>query len=545
MSATDIIDQGLQKGWNVIDAARLEADTTLEADVVVIGTGAGGGTTAEILAQAGLRVIMVEEGRLYHQKHFTMDEHWSYSRLYQEGLSRVTEDGGIAILQGRCVGGSTTVNWTSSFRTPDQTLEHWQRHFGVRDCAPASLAPWFEDRERRQSIATWQADPNPNNGVLKDGCERLGWHWQAIPRNVKACWNLGYCGFGCPTNAKQGMLTTTVPGTLDHGGQLIHSLRAEKLIHSGDRVRHLEAIALDDEALHPTGKRVRIQARHFVVAASAIGTPALLLRSEVPDPHGRIGKRTFLHPVNATVAEMPEKVEPYYGAPQSIYSDQFVWHDGVGGSAGFKLEVPPLQPGMAAGVLSTHGQDLSQDMARFPYMNSVIALLRDGFHDDSPGGTVSLRSDGSPVLDYPISDYLWQGFREAYLRMAEIQFAAGARWVKLVHMDSPAFTRWPEAKRQIATMPMALHRARLFSAHQMGGCAMGEDRARAVVDSYGRHHHLNNLSVHDASVFPTSIGANPQLSIYALSARNAVRLARDLNGSQARRAEDGAGMTYS
>lgn len=526
----DIIAQGLQNGWNVTDAAELEADRTMEADVVVIGTGAGGGTTAEILAEAGFKVIMVEEGRLYHQKHFTMDEHWSYSRLYQEGMSRVTRDGGISILQGRCVGGSTTVNWTSSFRTPEQTLKHWQRRFGVKDCEPESLAPWFADREQRQNIATWQAEPNPNNAVLKEGCERLGWHWQAIPRNVKACWNLGYCGFGCPTNAKQGMLTTTVPGALNHGSELIHCLRAEKLVHAGGRVKQLEAVALDSEALSPTGVKVTLRARHFVVAASAIGSPALLLRSDVPDPDGQIGKRTFLHPVNATVAEMPDKVEPYYGAPQSIYSDQFVWRDGIAGAAGFKLEVPPLQPGMAAGVLSAHGEPMSVDMARFPYMNSVIALIRDGFHEDSPGGTVSLRDDGSPVLDYPIGDYLWRGFQEAYLRMAEIQFAAGAKWVKLVHMDSPTFLRWPEAKRQIAEIPMALHRTRLFTAHQMGGCAMGEDPSQAVVDSYGRHHHLDNLSVHDASVFPTSIGANPQLSIYALSARNASRLARSLKG---------------
>lgn len=530
MTSTDIIAQGLQKGWKVLDAAQLQEDATLEADVVVIGTGAGGATTAEILAEAGLKVIMVEEGRLYHQKHFTMDEHWSYSRLYQEGLSRVTGDGGISILQGRCVGGSTTVNWTSSFRTPAQTLQHWQQHFGVRESSPETLASWFDNREQRQNIAAWEAGPNRNNGVLQDGCQRLGWQWQAIPRNVKACWNLGYCGFGCPTNAKQGMLVTTVPGALDHGSELIHSLRAEKLVHRGGRIQHLEATALDSEALHPTGIRVKLRARHFVVAASAIGSPALLLRSEVPDPHERIGKRTFLHPVNATVAEMPEKVEPYYGAPQSIYSDQFVWHDGVTGAAGFKLEVPPLHPGMAAGVLPAHGEAMDQDMARFPYMSSVIALLRDGFHEDSPGGTVSLRDDGSPVLDYPISDYLWNGFRDAYLRMAEIQFAAGARWVKLVHMDSPSFLRWPEAKRQIAEIPMALHRARLFSAHQMGGCAMGEDLSRTVVDSFGRHHHMDNLSVHDASVFPTSIGANPQLSVYALSARNASRLAGQLLG---------------
>lgn len=528
MKSTDIIAQGLEKGWKVTDAATLQTDQTLEADVVVIGTGAGGGTTAEILAEAGLRVIMVEEGRLYHQKHFTMDEHWSYSRLYQEGLGRVTKDGGIAILQGRCVGGSTTVNWTSSFRTPEQTLKHWQERFGVKECEPEALAPWFENREKRQKIATWAADPNPNNTVLKTGCEQLGWHWDTIPRNVNGCWDLGYCGFGCPTNAKQGMLVTTVPGALDHGSELIHSLRAEKLIHANGKIQALEAVALDGEALHPTGKRVTLRARHFVLSASALGSPALLLRSGVPDPYGRIGKRTFLHPVNATVAEMPEKVEPYYGAPQSIYSDEFVWRDGVAGAAGFKLEVPPLQPGMAAGIVPQHGKAMTATMDRFPYISSIIALIRDGFHEESEGGTVSLRDDGSPLLDYPMTDFLWAGMRDAYERMVEIQFAAGAKSVSLVHLDSPAFTNLADAKRKIADIPMALHRARLFTAHQMGGCAMGEDAEMAVVNSFGEHHQLENLNIHDASIFPTSIGANPQLSIYALSARNAQRLSRRL-----------------
>jgi choline dehydrogenase-like flavoprotein len=144
MSMNDPIARGLASGWNVTDASKLTNDQTVEADVVVIGTGAGGGTTAEILARQGLSVILVEEGRLYYQKDFKMDELTSYASLYQEGMSRVTADGAIAILQGRCVGGSTTVNWTSSFRTPDATLNYWSQNLGL---SPGSRAgknaiPW-------------------------------------------------------------------------------------------------------------------------------------------------------------------------------------------------------------------------------------------------------------------------------------------------------------------------------------------------------------------------------------------------------------------
>ena len=351
MSLTDRIAQGLESGWNVTDSALLTQNLTAEADVVVIGTGAGGGTTAEILARSGLSVILVEEGRLYYQKDFKMDEQTSYANLYQEGMSRVTRDGAIAILQGRCVGGSTTVNWTSSFRTPAPTLNYWAEQFGLDELRPDAMAPWFDGREERHSMAPWQVDPNVNNDILRQGCEKLGYSWQIIPRNVKGCWNLGYCGVGCPTNAKQGALMTTIPGALDNNARLFHSLRADRLVMNEDKIDHLEASAFADDGVTPTGIKVTLKARHFVVAASAIGSPGLLLRSDIPDPHQRIGKRSFIHPVNATVAQMPQRVDPFYGAPQSIYSDEFNFRDGVDGPVGYKLEVPPLHPGMSSGVI--------------------------------------------------------------------------------------------------------------------------------------------------------------------------------------------------
>lgn len=530
MSLTDRIAKGLEAGWKVTDASTLTDNQTHEADVVIIGTGAGGGTTAEILARAGLSVILVEEGRLYYQKDFKMDELTAYASLYQEGMSRVTKDGAIAILQGRCVGGSTTVNWTSSFRTPEPTLSYWADNFGLENLRPEAMKPWFDGREERHTVSPWLTDPNVNNDILRQGCDKLGYSWNVIPRNVKGCWNLGYCGVGCPTNAKQGALTTTIPGALDNEARLFHGLRADKLVMKQDRIDHLVASAMSADTVTPSGVKVHLKARHFVVAASAIGSPGLLLRSDIPDPHHRIGKRSFIHPVNATVARMPEKVDPFYGAPQSIYSDEFNFREGVDGPAGYKLEVPPLHPAMSSGVVPGHGEEQRDNLKQLPWMQSVIALLRDGFHPDSPGGTVSLRDDGSPVLDYPVTDYLWDGLRRAFHTMAEIQFAAGAKQVRLMHLDSPWFNSWSEARAAIDELPMELHRVRLFTAHQMGGCGMGENPQQSVVNGFGEHHHVSNLSIHDASIFPTSIGANPQLSVYALAARNSTRLAGKLKG---------------
>lgn len=528
MSFSDRIAQGLESGWKVTDGATLTENHTAHADVVIVGTGAGGGTTAEILAKSGLSVILVEEGRLYYQKDFKMDELTSYANLYQEGMSRTTKDGAISILQGRCVGGSTTVNWTSSFRTPDATLNYWSKQFGLNTLTPDAMAPWFEGRETRHSMSPWDMDPNLNNDVLRRGCEKLGLSWQIIPRNVKGCWNLGYCGVGCPTNAKQGALMTTIPGALDHDARMYHGLRAERLVMKQGQIDALQATAMASDGITPTSIKVTLKAKHFVVAASAIGSPGLLLRSKLPDPYERVGKRSFIHPVNASVAQMPKLVDPFYGAPQSIYSDEFNFSNGVDGDAGYKLEVPPLHPAMSAGVVPGHGDAQAQNLAGLPWMQSVIALIRDGFHKDSPGGTVSLRDDGSPVLDYPVTDYLWDGLRRAFYTMAEIQFAAGADRVRLMHLDSGWHSNWTDAKAAIAGFSMEPHRVRLFTAHQMGGCAMGSNPKESVVNGFGEHHQVSNLSVHDASVFPTSIGANPQLSVYALAARNSTRLAQRL-----------------
>ena len=192
---------------------------------MVVGSGAGGGVTAEILAQAGLKVAIVEEGPLAGSSEFNMREREAYPRLYQESAGRQTLDKGITLLQGRCVGGGTTVNWTSSFRTPPRTLAHWTAAHGLKSAADGALTPWFERMEARLAIGPWAVPPNENNDVLRRGCEKLGLPSGLIRRNVKGCANLGYCGMGCPTNAKQSMLVTTIPAALDHGATRCIALR--------------------------------------------------------------------------------------------------------------------------------------------------------------------------------------------------------------------------------------------------------------------------------------------------------------------------------
>lgn len=524
----DFFAEGVRTGWKVVNAGQLTKDETIECDVVVIGTGAGGGTAAEILSQSGLRVVMIEEGPLRTSNDFRMDERDAYRDLYQEAGGRLTKDGSMIVLQGRSVGGSTTVNWTSSFRTPEQTLKHWGEAHGVKGVDPETMAPWFEKMEKRLNIAKWQGQPNNNNDVIRRGCDKLNFSWEVIPRNVNGCWNLGYCGLGCPTNAKQSMLVTTIPEALKKNAQLYYRARAERLVIDGDQVRGVICSGMKEDGVTRSGVAVTIRAKHTVMACGGINGPGLLFRSEAPDPHKLIGKRTFLHLVNSSLAAFSEKVDPFYGAPQSVYSDHFQWKQGVTGPVGYKIEVMPLQPGLASAMVGGHGEAHFRDMQRLPYLNMMISLLRDGFHEESQGGQVELRDDGTPVLSYELTDYMRDGLRRALLSMAEIQFAAGASTVRPGHRDAGDCKSWKEAQALIATLAMEKFQLRMGTAHVMGGCSMGEDPQRSVVNSEGEFHHLRNLSVMDGSLFPTSIGANPQLSIYGLVAKLATGLAKKL-----------------
>jgi len=515
-------------GWHVVDAGTLTGDTTLEADVVIVGSGAGGGTAAEILADAGLRVLLVEEGPLKSSRDFNMREAEAYPQLYQDSAARKTRDKAINILQGRCVGGGTTVNWTSSFRTPPTTLAYWREHCGLPGFTEAALAPWFLRMENRLSIAPWEVAPNANNEALARGARSIGIMAPAIRRNVKGCWNLGYCGMGCPTNAKQSMLVTTIPAALAKGATLVTRVRAERFVTRGDRVVALEARAMNAPGTAPTGHRVTLRGSTFIAAAGAIGTPGLLLRSRLPDPLALTGRRTFLHPSVVSAAVMPDIIDGFAGAPQTIYSDHYLDTQPVDGPIGYKLEAPPLHPILTAITLPEDGEAHARSMRQFRNLQVVIALLRDGFHPDSPGGTVSLRDDGTPVLDYPLTPVLWDGMRRAFVTMAEIQFAAGAKSVSPGHGAGVAFTSFAQARAAIGSFDLAPIVTRVVSAHVMGGAPLGPDPRRAVVDIDGRHHHLRNLHVMDGSLFPTSIGANPQLSIYALAARLASGLAARL-----------------
>ena len=312
----DPVREGLSRGWRVLGGPHGPLPERIECDVAIVGSGAGAGISAELLAQAGLRVLIVEEGPLRSSTDFHQRESEAYPTLYQESAARKTADKAINILQGRCVGGSTTVNWTSSFRTPVPTLTHWQSQFGLADYGYEALVPWFEQAERRLNVGPWLMAPNDNNELLRKGATSLGITAPMIKRNVKGCWNLGSCGMGCPTNAKQSMLVTTLPAALAAGATLLVQCRAERFELQNGAVRALwcSPVSLNGALMGAESPpaAIKLTAKHFVLAGGAINSPGLLLRSQAPDPHAVLGRRTFLHPVvlSAAVNAAPGSPQP-------------------------------------------------------------------------------------------------------------------------------------------------------------------------------------------------------------------------------------------
>lgn len=500
----------------IFHGRELTADVVVDCDVCIVGSGAGGAVLAAGLTAQGARVVMLEEGGSFSKADFDLVEAHAYPMLYQERGGRSTADQAISVLQGRSVGGSTTVNWTTCFRTPERILEHWRSVHGVEGFGVEELAPHFEAVEARLGIAPWEeARANANNTLLLEGARALGYEASVLRRNVRDCGNTGYCGLGCPLDAKQAMHLTYLPDAVAAGMTLYSDTRAARFVTEGRRVIEVQASVLDRDTGRPTGGAVTVRPRVAVSSAGAINGPALLLRSGL-DHAGRVGRRTFLHPVVALAALYEEHINAFEGAPQSIASHEFV--DRGPGRIGFFLEVPPLQPMLTASGTLIFGTEHHRWMRELARVGATIAITVDGLLPGDEGGTVSLRGDGRIRIDYPIGPALEEAFHAAHKVMARLAIAAGAIESQSSHME-PIFVETEADIHRYDHAPWGAHEHTIFTAHQMGGCVMGADPATSVVDRRLRYRGLDNLFVVDGSVLPTSLGVNPSLTIYGLARR--------------------------
>jgi choline dehydrogenase-like flavoprotein len=403
------------------------------------------------------------------------------------------------------------VNWTTSYRTPDDVLAFWRERQGL-SLTPEMLRPHFEEVEQRLGIQQVDLeDTNPNNRTIYDGCTKLGWQVDTTRRNVRGCLRTGYCGMGCPVDAKQTATLTYLPDAVAHGGEVYANCRVRRIEANAGTAVAAVAEMLEPGTQRANGRTLRVAPKVMVLSAGAINSPALLLRSGIDQ--GPVGRKTWLHPVVAMGAFYDQRIEGFYGAPQSVASHHFARRrDG----AGFFIEAAPVHPMLASIAMPGFGAPLRTRMSLLAHVCATIALMIDGFGDGEEGGTVSLRGDGAPKLDYPFTPRVYECFRAGMKAMARLHLANGAREVVSFHAEPVHIARGTELQL-LDSVPMAPNLFSAFSAHQMGGCPMGKDPSSSVVDQTLRHHALRNLFVVDGSVFPTGLGVNPMESIYGIA----------------------------
>jgi choline dehydrogenase-like flavoprotein len=500
----------------IYTGADIRADRTLTCDVCIVGSGAGGAFAAAKLAKAGKKVIVLEDGGFHTSDKFDMTERNMSPRLYQEAGARATADASMAIYQGRAVGGTTVINWTTCFRTPERVFNHWHQHHNVEGITHKALVPHWEAIEKELNVTKMTLEQtNKNNLVTYRGLKKLGWHADFLHRNVKNCAHTGYCGMGCPIDAKQSMLVTKIPEAVKAGADVYANAWVQSIKREGRKCTQVVAKMKDPQLDKQNGVTLTVKSKVTVLAGGAINTPAILLRSEV-DANGRTGMRTFLHPAAALVGLHAELIEPFVGSPQYVHSEQFV--ERGPDKMGMLVEGGPLFPMSVGGVSPTFGKEKQALMELMPHMSLTLVLLHDGFDlgDRDEGGRVSLKPNGQPRIDYDFSERLMEGLRTAHQVGARIQLAGGAKQVISQHplyVNSEA-----EIESVLGKAGYAANQVAIGVAHVMGGCAMGTNERTSVVDSRTlRHHGFDNLFVIDGSVYPTALTVNPQMSIYALA----------------------------
>lgn len=506
-----------------LTALAVERDTTIDCDVVIVGSGAGGGVAAGVLADAGRDVVVLEKGPNPGSHDLTQIEGDMLARLYLDGGLLMTQNGSMPILAGSCVGGGTTINYSTSFRLPEPVREQWDRASGLSLFAGERFGASLDRVCARSGVGTRWTTPGRRDELFELGCRRLGWHVDLMPRNVTDCvegLECGFCGYGCRHGAKNSTARTYLADAVARGARLVAGCEADRVtIERGQATGVTATVRATDGARH----RLTVRAKVVVVAAGGIYTPAILKRSGLGGQ--AIGAGLRLHPASAVLGIFPQRVEPWSGALQTRYSDQFA--DQRNGF-GVKLETAPAHFALVGSAFGWDGaRRWRDDVSRLGHVGLVGLLLR-----DRDPGRVAVGRDGHPRVRYELSDFDAAHVRRALVEGARLLAAAGASEVWTlqtppvkVRTDRPAWLdRFTRAADRIG-----YRRCRMsyISFHQMGGAAMGRDPRRSVVDATGCTHAVRSLYVADGATFPHSSGVNPMITIMAIADHVARGIAGD------------------
>jgi choline dehydrogenase-like flavoprotein len=477
--------------------SRITGERVVRADACVIGTGAGGAPVAKELAEGGMRVVMLEEGERFTPDDMTARPGEMTTRLYRDGGQTLTV-GNVPILLplGQAVGGTTLVNSGTCFRTPPAVLARWRERHGLEQLTPEALDPFFRRVERELNVA--QVTPElagRNAAVVKRGADALGWHGDYIFRNAKGCVGSGVCAFGCPAAAKQHVGQVYVPKAWDAGATTYSGCRARRILVAGGEARGVEAATAG-------GGAVRVECGVVVVACGAVHTPLLLRRNGLGSDSGELGRNLTIHPATAVRALFDEPIEMARGVPQSFYIDQFA-DEGImfEGAAG-----PPDYLAMGLGHSRERHRELMLSYRNLSQFGVMVS-------DVSRGSVRELA--GRPQIRYHLEREDVRRLRRGIELLAELYRAAGARRI-LYPVDGAPEGPLPTELRA--------HDLALMAFHPLGTARADARPDRGVVDAQLELHGAKGVYVSDASVVPTSLGVNPQITIMALATRLAYHL---------------------
>jgi choline dehydrogenase-like flavoprotein len=505
-----------------IEPLAVEGDVTLDCDVCVVGSGAGGGTAAGVLAQAGLDVIVLEAGGYYDSADFDGAELQGFQRLYLNGGGSATADQSLGLIAGSCLGGGTTVNFTTSFRTPDDVRDEWAS-LGVAAFSSDEYTRSLDSVCERLGVNQEHNRPSARDDVFQRGLSALGWHADRMPRNVRGCEQgriCGYCGQGCQLGAKQSTVKTWLADAHSAGARVIVNTRAARVVVRTGAAEGVEATTAE-------GHRVTVRSRAVISACGAINTPALLRRSGLGNSN--IGKHLRLHPVSAVWGVFEQDIKPWEGTMQAIYSDE---HRDLDGGYGVKYETGPIQPSLIISFAPWRSAaQHAQVMQSLPHTGVIGVILR-----DRDAGEVKVARDGQPVVKYRLSPYDTRHLRAGMDGAAQILEAAEARLIFSSH------SRWvsyepgrrgdrEQFMRDADACGWSAGRCALNSFHIMGSARMGGSPADSACDPQGQTWDVRDLYVCDGSAFPTASGVNPMISIEAIAHLNARALASRLQGT--------------
>ncbi|WP_101676184.1 GMC family oxidoreductase [Alloalcanivorax mobilis] len=502
-------------GLPVVQASDIaEATVNLEADVVIVGSGAGGAVTAYELARRGKRVIVLEAGPYIPSRAFTERFATSLETLYQDHGAQTNKSGDLLVLQGACVGGSTVVNACVCFRTPDFILQDWQRDFGLTELTPEAMAPYFERVEKNLSIEENKEHEIARHGqLIRAGANKLGWSVKPFKRNIRDCALTGHCLSGCKTERKQSMLVSYLPWATAHGARIYADTRVTRVLTDNDR-----AIGVRAEVIGHDGVKVAdmtVKAPRVIVAAGAVQTPLLLLKSGVANRSGQVGKNFACHPSLYVSARYPQPVHAWRGAMLGVYVDQFMHPDNGGfvledGGAGVVEMAMSAEPGT--------GKPFMDFMGDARYLAGIVTLI----HDHNVG---TIRwDDERKVIDYQLADADFPSMKRALKAAARLHLAAGAEVVYVPSSERLEIRSEADIDATVEALENAPQHLRMVSYHPQGSCRMGADPQHSVVNVDGESHDVKGLYIADASLLPTSIIVNPQVTVYALATRIAERM---------------------